>query len=112
MPYLHRNNKLIFASSREVVTYYTGLIDQLTPQLQGVTLDDYQAVRSQIVELRRELIEQLKNFGHSQVDEYFKETMTNAETGQELYELSNAYEALLLAELNRIKVLLYTLRTT
>ena len=112
MSYLRQNGQHIFLSGREVITYYTTLIDKLTPQLQGNTLDDYQAVRAEIADLRRQMVDQLKNFGYNQLDEYFNESMANAESDQELYQLSNAYEDILLAELKRVKEKLHSLRTT
>ena len=111
MAYVRENGQHIFLSGREVITYYTTLIDKLTPQLQGITQDDYQAIRTEITELRRQMIDQLKNFGHNQVDEYFNNSMANAESDQEFYDLSNAYENILLAELKRIKEKLHSLRT-
>lgn len=112
MSYLRQNGNLVFTSSREVITHYTALIDELTPQLQGITADDYQAIRVEIADLRRQLVDQMKNFGYSHVDEYFSESMANAESNQEYYKLSNAYEAILVAELSRIKEKLHTLRIT
>ena len=112
MPYLRQNRDLVFTSSREVIAYYGTLIDQLIPQLEGVTLDGYQAIRTEIADLRQDLVDQLKNFGHSQVDGYFNEAMATAESDQEYNDLSNAYEDLLLAELKRIKEKLHALRTT
>ena len=112
MPYLHVDNTLIFTSSGEVITYYTTLIDELASQLQGITKDDYQLIRVEIADLRRQLVKQLKNFGHDRLDEYFHEAMQHAESDQELYALSNAYESNLITELQRIKAALYILRTT
>ncbi len=112
MPYLRQNKTLIFTSSKEVITYYTTLIDELVPQLQGITQADYQVIKAEITDLRRELSKQLKNFGHNRVDEYFNEAMVSAESDQELYALSNAYETVLMAELKRIKGALHVLRTT
>lgn len=112
MAYLRKNSTLIFTSSREVITYYTDLIEQLAPQLQGITIDEYQAIRAEISDLRKELVNQLKNFDHRQVDVYFTDAMASAESELELYALSNAYEALLIGELRRIKKKLHLLRTT
>ena len=112
MPYLRGNGKLIFISCRDVVVHYTDLINEHTPQLQETTVDDYQGVRAEINCLRKEMSEQLKNFGSNQVDGYFTQAMVSAESDQELYALSNAYETLLLAELKRLKEILHTLRTT
>lgn len=112
MSYLRKNGKLIFTSGREVISHYTTLIGKLTPQLQGTKLNDCQRVRAEIADLRRQLVEHLKNFGHNQVDEYFNESMANAESDQELYDLSNAYETILLAEMKRIKEKLYALRVS
>ena len=113
MPYLRQNKDLVFTSGREVIAYYGALIDQLISQLQGVTSqDDYQSIRTEIADFRQDLVNQLKNFGHSQVDEYFGQAMATAESHQEYHDLSNAYEELLLAELKRIKEKLHALRTT
>jgi hypothetical protein len=54
----------------------------------------------------------LKNFGHNRVEEYFTQAMEHAESDQEMYALSNAYEQLLAVELKRIREALQTLRTT
>lgn len=112
MSYLRKNGRRIFTSGREVIIHYTTLISKLTPQLQGVNVQDYQDIRAEIAGLRRQLVEHLKNFGHNQVDEYFNESMANAESDQELYDLSNAYENILLAEMKRIKEKLYALRVS
>lgn len=112
MSYFRQNGKLIFVSGREVITHYTTLIDQLTQQSPGVFPHDYQAVRAEIADLRQQLVDHLKNFGHNQVDEYFRESMANAESDQELYDLSNAYESILLAELRRVKEKLHALRVS
>lgn len=110
MSYLHQNGNLVFTSSREVIIHYTNLIDELIPQLQGITVDEYKAIQAEIDELRQQLVDHLKNFGHSQVDDYFNESMANAESDQELYALSNAYEDLLTAKLKGIKEKLKALR--
>lgn len=112
MPYLHLNGNLVFTSAREVIIYYANLIDELTPQLKGITVDEYKAVQAEIDGLRQQLVDHLKDFGHSRVDEYFNGTMANAESDQELYELSNAYEDLLTAELRGIKEKLKALRVS
>ena len=112
MPFVRQNGTLIFTSSRDVVIHYATLIDRLTPQLWSFTQKEDQAVRAEIAHLRQQLADQLKNFGHGQVGEYFREAMTNSESDQECYTLSNAYEAILLAELRYIKDELYALRTT
>lgn len=112
MAYLRQTGELIFTSSREVVVHYTTLIDELTPQLRGITSDDYQAIRAEIADLRRQLVEHLRNFGYTNVDEYFNEAMVSAESNQEYFSLSNAYETVLMAELTRIKENLHALRTT
>lgn len=49
------------------------------------------------------MVDHLKDFEHSRVDEHFNRTMANAESDQKLYELSNAYEDLLIAQLRSIK---------
>jgi hypothetical protein len=102
----------MFTSSAEVLTYYTALIDQLIPHLQDITEDGYQSVQAEIADLRHELVNQLKNFGHSHVDVYFDEAMASAESDKELYQLSNAYEEILLANLNHLKEKLQHLRTS
>jgi protein subunit release factor A len=102
----------MFTSSAEVLTYYTTLIDQLIPKLHGITEDGYQTVQSEIADLRQELVNELKNFGHSKVDVYFNEAMATAESDKELNHLSNAYEEILLAKLVRLKEKLQNLRTT
>lgn len=112
MTYLHRTHKPVFTSGREVIAYYTRLIDELIPQLQHVTPDDEQTLQIEIANLRQQLVRQLKNFSLDRVDEYFGEMMANAKSDQEYYHLSNAYETILLAELSRIKEKLHTLRTT
>ena len=112
MPYLHLDNTLIFTSSEEVITHYTTLIDALVPRLRGITKDDYQAIRAELAELRLHLAKQLKNFGHDRLDEYFREAIEHAESDQELYALSNAYESTLIPQLQRIKEALHWLRTT
>jgi hypothetical protein len=73
---------------------------------------DCQAIGVEITDLRRQLADDLKNFGHNQVDDYFKESMANAESDQEFYDLSNAYETILLAELRRVKEKLHVLRVS
>lgn len=112
MPYLRGNGKLIFISCRDVVVHYTNLIKEHTSQLQETSVDDYQGVRTEIISLRKEMTEQLKNFGSKQVEAYFIPAMVSAESDQELYALSNAYEIRLLAELKRLKEILHTLRTS
>ena len=112
MSYLRQNGKLIFTSGREVITHYTTLIDALSQQLHRASAPDCRVIRAEITDLRQQLADQLKNFGCNQVDEYFRESMANAESDQELYELSNAYEALLLAELKRVKEKLHALRVS
>lgn len=110
MSYLHQNGDMVFTSAREVIIHYTDLIDALTPQLKGITVDKYKAIQAEIADLRQQLAKHLKNFGHGRVDEYFNEAMANAESDQELYELSNAYEDLLTAQLKDIKEKLRALR--
>lgn len=112
MPYLRENGKLIFTSGREVINYYTTRIEMLTQQLQRMSSNDYQIIESEITDLRRQLADELKNFGHDQVDEYFERSMANAKSDQEFYELSNAYETILLAELRRVKEKLHALRVS
>lgn len=112
MSYLRQNGKLIFTSGRDVIAHYTLLIDQINQTRLGADSQDYQAVRAEIAELRQQLVDQLKNFGHRHVDDYFNESMANAESDQELYDLSNAYEAILLAELRRVKEKLHALRVS
>lgn len=112
MSYLRQNGKLIFTSGRDVIAHYTLLIDQLNQTQLSIEHRDYQAVRAEIADLRQQLVDQLKNFGHRYVDEYFSESMVNAESDQELYDLSNAYEAILLAELRRVKEKLHALRVS
>ena len=112
MPYLRHDKTLSFTSGRDVITYYTTLINELVVQLQGITPDDYQTIRAEIEDMRRKLSEELKNFGHDRVDEYFAEAMAHAESDQELYALSNAYETRLRSELLRIKEALHMIRTT
>ena len=112
MPYLHLNGNLVFTSAREVVIYYTNLIDELIPRLQGLMVDEYKAIQAEIDDLRQQLVDHLKDFGHSRVDEYFNTTMATAESDQELYDLSNAYEDLLTAELTGIKEKLRALRVS
>jgi hypothetical protein len=102
----------MFTSSGEVLTYYTGLIDQLVPQLKGISLDTCRAIQLEIDDLRQELVSHLKNFGHTHVDVYFNEAMANAESDKEYYKLSNAYEDILLEKLKRLKAKLQVLRTT
>ncbi|WP_460906352.1 hypothetical protein [Spirosoma areae] len=94
-----------------MITYYTDLINKLIPQLQEITQNDYQAIQTEIADLRHELSKQLKNFGHNRINEYFNEAMEHAESDQELYALSNAYETMLIVELQRIKGALHDLRT-
>lgn len=110
MYFLRLNGERIFTSSGEVISYYSALIDKLTPKLKGITEDDYKTIRAEITDLRQELAGQLKNFGYHQADDYFNEAMANAESTQEYYELSNAYETLLLAQLTRIREKLHSLR--
>ena len=112
MAHLRQTRKPVFTSSREVIAYYTRLIDELTPQLEGITPDNHEAVRTEISHLRHQLVRQLKNFAHNQVDEYFNEMMANAKSDQEYFRLSNAYETILLAQLTNIKRKLHALRTT
>ncbi|GAB3222332.1 hypothetical protein [Spirosoma arcticum] len=112
MSYLRQNGKLIFTSGREVITHYTTLIEMLTQQLQRMSPHDCQAIGAEISDLRRQLADNLKNFGCNQVDEYFRESMANAESDQEFYELSNAYEAILVAELKCVKEKLHALRVS
>ena len=112
MSNLRQTGRPIFTSSRDVVIYYTTLIDGLIPQLRDITCDDYQTIQADIADLRRELAEQIKNFGHDYVNDYFNEAMASAESDQEYYKLSNAYETILRTELTRIKEQLHILKTT
>lgn len=111
MPHVRETLEPLFTSSREVVAYYTSLIDELTPQLQDDTLNDNQSPRLEIAHLRRQFVKDLENFAPNRVDEYFNEKMANAKSDQEYFQLSNAYETILLAELANIKKKLYILRT-
>jgi hypothetical protein len=110
-PHVQQIKEPVFTSSREVVAYYTSLIDELTPQLQEDTFNDSQSQRLEIAHLRRQFVKDLENFAPNRVDEYFNEKMANAESDQEYFQLSNAYETILLAELANIKKKLHTLRT-
>lgn len=112
MPYPHTDKSLVFVSSEEVISHFTKLIDDLIPKLQGITKDDYQAIKTEIAELRQQLSIQLKNFGNNRVDEYFTQALEQAESDQEMYALSNAYEQLLTIDLKRIREALHVLRTT
>lgn len=112
MSFLRKDGKRVFTSSQEVISYYITLIDELKPQLKDITQDNYQATRGELATLRQELMEHLRNFGHHQVDAYFQEAIASAESNQEYYGLSNAYETILLDELARIKEKLQVLRTT
>jgi hypothetical protein len=112
MSFLRQDGELVFASAGEVFTYYLALIDELTPQLNGVAQADFQAIRSELANLRRDLARHLKHFGHNQVDDYFEQAMESSESEQEYYDLSNAYETILQAEIARLKAKLHRLRTT
>ena len=103
---------MVFTSSEEVILHYTTLIDELVPQLQGITKDNYGGIRADIADLRRQLSKQLKNFGHDHLDGYFSEAIEQAESDPELYALSNAYESSLTSELQRLREVLYRLQTT
>ena len=95
-----------------MISYYTTLIDEFSPQLQRITVDKCKAVQTEIANLRRQLADQLKNFGPDRVDEHFNETMANAESDRELYELSNAYEDPLMAPLKGVKEKIKALRVS
>ncbi|WP_020606014.1 hypothetical protein [Spirosoma spitsbergense] len=112
MPFLRHDQTLVFTSPREVITHYTTLIEELRTQLRKSTDDEHKTIRAELADQRQQLADHLKPFSPSQVDGYFTGAMQGAESDPELYALSHAYEAILVAEQTRIKVVLHWLRTT
>lgn len=112
MAYVRHSGQLIFTSSQDVIRYYTEAIGKFVTLQVDNTQSDSLLAQNETTSLRRQLVDQLKNFKPGKVDGYFRELMASAESDSEYYRLSHAYEALLMAELQAIKKKLHLLRTT